>query len=320
MQVPFLSIDKIPAEYRDRSPNRIDPMKQRTWGNDIVKKMLNAEQYDKTVVQLTVRNGEAELPDNFKKVIQCGYGEVEYKKEHNRQSIIRYVSQQMQGCDIKVEVKCNKCNKKECSCSTPIIIYEVNEMDLANHPEWMASVNKSFYGYGKFGDRYTPRDSPYYTLMRPAVNNFHDRRQLPDCVVLNTGNEVTYWIEDKKLVINNIKNCKVIMSYHSYKMDDRGWLKVPDIPEVWETIVFQLDENVNYDRWQRSRDPADERIYMATRNLRIQSAADAKRRLAKLEPEKFKALWMNFFGKQVPHYYAEETAYDYVNDTFKTYQ
>ena len=110
------------------------------------------------------------------------------------------------------------------------------------------------------------------------------------------------------------------MSYHSYKMDDRGWLKVPDIPEVWETIVFQLDENVNYDRWQRSRDPADERIYMATRNLRIQSAADAKRRLAKLEPEKFKALWMNFFGKQVPHYYAEETAYDYVNDTFKTYQ
>lgn len=326
MQVPFKSIKAVIPDYKENSVHDFSMSKAiKKWANEEVKVIYTSEQMHKYVIMLDVKNSEAYLPVNYKSIIQAGYG-MEKSKYHNRQGVLRYVSQEkITGCKITVNVDCPQCNKKNCNCTTPILIYEVDEYDLMKHPEWMAQTQEGFYSWGKVGGVPVHRHSPDFTLMRPAVNNFSDRRELKYCHYINTGTEVEYWTETdydggEKLVLSNIDDCKVLLSYHGYLMDKEGYLMVPDIPEVWETLTYTIDMKKAYKKWMGDYNDKAEGAFMRLKALKQESEMMAKVKLGRIEPAKFKALWMNFFGKQIPHYYVDETAFDYQNDTYRPYK
>jgi len=320
MKTQFKSIKSLISDVRENSGNSsvLEEKKVRKWGNDEVKSLMTADQFDKTVALIHIKNYVGKLPDNFKKVIQAGYGYAD-KKECSRESVAKCYKH-IDGCKITVQATCPTCSKKKCCCPSPIVTYEVDPLDLANNPYLLTQANKSFYSYGKVGGAYVHGDCPWFTLMRPAVNNFHDKKSIGDCIPLDVGHEVTYEIDGLNLILNNVKDCKVLLSYHGWKMDSSGYLMIPDIPEVWTALTYTIDMRIAYARWTKERKETDERHFFALKKLKEEAAHTAKIKLNRLEPERFKALWMNFFGKQVPHYYADETFYEYVNDTFKVYK
>lgn len=327
MITPYKSIKALLSDYEENSGNDLisETKRVKKWGNDEVRTLITTDQLHKYVVLLDVKNNESYLPENYQAVIQAGFKKVKGDR-YNRQNIIRYVSQEkITGCKVQVNVECPTCHKKDCTCITPILIYEVDDVELSKNPEWMAQANKSFYRYGRFGDAYVHGHSPDFELMNPSVNNFADKRSLHTCYPINTGNNVGYWVETseggaQKLVIDNVDECKVLLSYHGYKMDDDGYLMIPDLPEVWETLTYTIDMRRSYIRWIQFRRTEDERQFFSLKRIKEESERLAKIKLSRIEPARFKAIWMNFVGKEIPHYYAEETYYDYVNDTFRRYK
>ena len=322
MVVPTKTIDQLLPDLRqDYGADFIkDVETTKKWGSEEVKKLITSQQVDKYVVIMNIENGEGYLPDNYQRILQAGWGFVD-NPDCKRQAILRYMShEKIDGCKIEVNVKCTKCKQEDCNCLMPILIYEVNQTDIQTNPQWMAGINKGYLGHAKLGGASNPYMTPGFTLMHPSLSNFADKRNLNGCTPLHTEKGVVYTIEEDKLIVHTIKKCRVALSYLGYKMDGNGMLRVPDIPEVWATLKYAVAMKIVFGRMLRDRDPRDERMHSYINGLYKDEFRIAKIKLGRLDPEKFVAIWSNNFGKQIPHYYGEETFYQEINDTYRRYQ
>lgn len=299
----------------------------RKWANDETRKLYGVEQLTKQIAFITIKDHTGYLPDNFHKIIQAAYGNVKKKGYELEHKAVEWISKNhYSDCTINIKATCPSCNKpcnpKQCDCSSSVVEYEYepNLYDKAAHPEWDPKmIGLGMYRIGRIGGGLQVHgDCPMYRLMRPRSNSFFNiNAHIKGCVNFNVGSYVTYEIHDNKVIEVNEKECKVLISYLGYRIDDDGFYMVPDIPEAWDSIKQYIDMNLVYGQWAKTLDPKLERGYLTMKNLYEEKHHKAKTKLSRIEPERLKAAWDNFIGKQIPHYYAEETYYEYVDDTYK---
>lgn len=298
----------------------------RKWANDETKKLYTVEQLTKQISFINIDNHHGYLPENYHKIIQAAYGDVKRKQHVIEHKAVEWVSKNhYTGCNINVRATCPSCHKpcnpKQCDCSSSVLEYEYtpNLYDKAAHPEWYPKmVGLGMYNIGRVGKEPVHGDCPMFKLMRPRTNSFFNiNAHIPGCLNFNVTSKVTYEIHDNYQIEVNEKECKVLISYLGYRIDDDGFYMVPDLPEVWDALKRYIDMKLVYGQWAKTADPKYERQYLTMDGLYEKAHAKAKMKLARVEPERLKAAWDNMVGKQIPHYYAEETYYEYVDDTFR---
>lgn len=296
----------------------IETSKIKKWTNDKIKSWLGNGQLTRELSLVHIEGKKGYLPNNFHSMVQAAYGFVgEHAKECTRERIVQWAGKDhITGCDIKIDIDCPKCKQKECTCpSTHVARYEVNIMDINNHPEWLEIYNGSFYKVGKmFGNKQSCGYHPDFYLMRPTSNNFFDVNHIKGCVNLKVGGDVEYDIDMPYLKMN-IKKCKALISYLGYRMDEDGLLMVPDIPEVWDSLKVFIDMKLTYARWVREVDNKYERLF--TQLKAYDTELNTKAILALRAPnwKKFRLNWDNFVGKRVANIYGEDTYGAYLNDS-----
>lgn len=296
----------------------IEPSKIKKWVNDRIRKLITYEQYIPSLALIDIKDHIGTVPEDFHLIIQAAYGFVE-NKGCTREQVVQWTGRDLNGCKLKIELECPKCHKSDCDCSVPYARFDVNALDINAHPEWEERWRTSFYSYGKIGQNTCSGFNPNFFLMKPTTNHyFNAKHHIKKCLNLKTDSRVEYQLNLPEMEVN-IDTCKVLLAYMAHRMDEKGFLMIPDIPEVWDTLKYHIDSKLAYIRWTRERKPEDERFYMRLSQLDKDSGLEAKIRLNRPDLQKFKSIWHNFYGKIIPHYYYEETYGAEVNDTYKEY-
>lgn len=322
MKTAWKSNRSIVSDWEEDSEGRSASLRSlKKWANDEVRKLYTVEQYSKQIAFINIEDSYGNLPDNFHKVIQAGYRDDSTEKKHVLEhKAIEWVGKN-DNVTVIVRDNCHVCGKrypKSCNCPEPMFEYAPNLYDKAAHPEWYPRLmGLGLYNIGRVGQSAVHGDCPYFRLMRPRTNSFFNiNAHIPGCVNLNVGSKVTYEIHENNNIEVNIKKGKIILSYFGYRMDNEGFYMIPDIPEVWESIKKYIDREIIYAKWSKTSDVKYGNHFSLQNNLYKEAHAIAKTKLARVEPERLKAAWDNVIGKQIPHAYAEETYYEYVDDTF----
>jgi hypothetical protein len=298
----------------------------RKWAHDETRMLYTVEQMTKQLAMINIEDHMGYLPSNIHKIIQAAYQSPEHHGVHKTERVSEWVSKNNHtGCEITIKKTCPSCHKpcnpKTCPCPESIIEYEYepNLYDKAAHPEWYPKVTGlGLYNIGRIGEHKVHGDYPYYRLMKPRTNSFFNvNAHIKGCVNFDVTSKVTYEVDDLSSIELNIKKSKVLLSYLGYRIDDEGYNMIPDIPEVWTSIRHYIDMKLSYGQWARTADGKYERMYFQMKRIYDEAHDIARKKLARIEPERLKAIWDNMIGKKIPHYYAEETFYESVDDTYR---
>lgn len=296
----------------------IEPSKIKKWVNDRIRKLITYEQFTPSISLIDIKDGMGKLPEDLHLIIQAAYGFVENKKCLKDQ-VVQWTANHPNGCKLKIELDCPKCHKSDCDCSEPYARFDVNVLDLQAHPEWEEKWRANFYSYGKVGGQYCSGFNPNFFLMKPTTNHFFNaNHHIKSCINLKTDSRVEYKLDNPNIEVN-IDKCKVLLAYMAYRMDGNGFMLVPDLPEVWDTLKYHIDSKLAYIKWTREGKQDHERLYFNLSKLDKESGNEAKIKLNRPDIQKFKSIWQNFYGKVIPHAYYEETYGSEVNDTYKRY-
>lgn len=320
MDVKWVSPSSVISDWEEDTGIKalIEPSKIKKWVNDRIKKLITYEQFIPSFALIDIKDYHGTLPEDFIMVIQAAYGLVE-NNGCKREQVVQWAAKGVNGCKLKIELECPKCSKTDCDCSVPYARFDINPYDINGHPEWEERWRPSFYSFGHIGTGTCSGYNPNFFLMKPTTNHFFNaRNHIKGCLNLKTDSKVEYKMQFPDLELN-IDRCKVLMAYMAHKMDSKGLLLVPDIPEVWDALKYHIDSKLAYIRWTSERKQEDERFYLQLSRLDREAGDIAKIKMNRPEIQKFKSIWTNFYGKVIPHYYYEETFGREVNDTYMPY-
>lgn len=323
MKVNWKSPESFLADWEEDAPNKaiIYSSSMKKWVNNEVRSMVGADHYKEIIRLFTVEDYTFDVPAGFKAINQIAYGFPEHNPKCTKKEVVKWVTENYEtGCKIKVDVECPKCQRTDCNHEEMLARIDINEFEMAAHPEWMMRKNKSLLSYGDISGGYKSCGyHPGFLLMHPTQNNFFGiNYHIKGCVNLSVDSVVEYTLELPKIRLN-IPKCKVLMSFMSYYTDPKGYLMIPDLPEVWDALKFHVDSKLAYIQWGKTKSAQDERYYDKLSRLRDEKKLIAEIIINRLSTPELKHLWQNYFGKMIPNYYAEESFYGETNDTYKTY-
>lgn len=308
----FISAKAGVREYVRMSGHKgdLDKSDILAWTNDAVSRIVTDEQLIHKLVLLEVKDYKADLPIDFATLIQASYLISTENISDLKWEVSEFTDRQL-GCNINIEVKCPKCKKHKCSCDSPEIYVDVDRLWRSAHPEYQVAYMNHFHNFGRVGETSTYSDK--FKLMKPATGSyFNSEYHLKGCVNFNVDTEVEYRIQHPNIIVN-FKEGKILLAYLAKRIDEEGYLLVPDEPVAIEAISWYIQEKMLYRRfledfsqntrlaWQQAFELREKFIARANSQLQMPSAdvwrTFIRRFVHRILPGRLNAIENEYFRK-----------------------
>lgn len=257
----FITIDSIIADYIDLTGTSSNQNKSlyKKWADFLLSKMPYLDYYDHKIKFDFVDNYQCEKPAGFHQLIQMAFSANNSQKV-TRTEVVEWTQKlhDGSGCELVISMECEKCHKVECTCDSPEITIDVDRLWELNHPEYRYGHMAWYYRHGGLGNDNVPI-SPYHSafhLIGPSKNTFFNADQyIKGCLNFNTycTNASEQFVIDENVIRFNVESGRVVISYFSVPVDDEGYRKVPNVPELIEAIVWFIEERMAYREYKKTK-------------------------------------------------------------------
>lgn len=218
-----------------------------------------------------VTNYKSKLPANFKYPLQVGFrskdnsccGSDPYKKLiHCKKEVVDEIEKEL--CDADVIIDCKSCScEEECNCnaSAPIKL---------SMKEYLAKTDQDLKSKGKFKHSYHYYENDYYKkpitiltrphrdnparkhpaqmginnnfyLLRPTTSYYHNLpNEIKGCNLPDLQHYMEYNITEKVISVNKEEKGEILVSYLGSKMDDEGYLLIPNDARIIEALIAKI--------------------------------------------------------------------------------
>jgi hypothetical protein len=314
MRTELVSVSSVVDEWKSDTmyEQDISSDKLKRWANDTAAKLVTDEQLEHTIALLNVKDYKAVLPENFRFIIQAAYR----AKEQGcvtREKVVEWSFGAMDGsgCKFKVNLECPECHQNSCSCNSTITTIDADVMWASSHPETQVAYMRHFYGFGGNTQRYgQQRDGlPLFKIMRAAQGNFFNSSAfLSGCTDFDVDNVVEYKVMPPSMIVN-FKEGQVLLSYMGAKVDNEGWLMIPNTPYVFESIHYAIEEKMAHAEYRKKKDGATRAYWSDMLAMRDKTISRARNKLQIPDADEWMATMQNHFNKMRP-YWTHETNFN----------
>jgi len=212
------------------------------------------------------------------------------------------------SCGIVVDIKCPKCKIVECDCraSSPIEI-DVKDYMLSSHPQLAQNYSRFL-----IGGEPNPNGQSYmmsnmhkgFQIIRPTSSYFHRLPQdIKSCQLPNLQTSVEYEIDNKILSVNSEdQNGEILMSYLGTRIDDEGWLMLPDEVYITKAISARISAGFALQEYEIKKTQVAERFWMNMLQYSDKLIAKARSKYRSKDPDQFMNIVLNTVLKRTPSY------------------
>jgi hypothetical protein len=296
----YIPIDGIISDFIEDnklSQENISMSQLKRWAIEACSDFLTVDASKHKIALLDVNNTKAELPKDFHTVISLAYRI--YEKDGGNcttlNRVVEYTQHQYgQDCDLEIRVKCNKCNKTECTCNSGVIEIDVDRVWQMENP-W-------YYNASRFGvpvdstQLYGAKKQTGFKLMSYSTSDFHNLNfHLPSCVNLECKDcDHRYiierpFIETDIMLENKNQKAELLLAYYGRRTDHKGDPLVPNIVDASDAIQNHLTYKWFRGEFVASGNPISRALYQEALLLRDQAIARAKTQLATPDVDKLRA-------------------------------
>ncbi len=327
MNVPYVSIRTVIADYIDFA-NPEDELNETLilkLANDAVSLICSDDQTDHKVALLDVRNNQAVLPDDFRKVVQAAYM-LEPARPGLREEIVQWTQYALDdsGCSIDITLNCPKCfNTKDpnCSCdeptSSPFIVVDVDRAYEQAHPELYTKYMRHFYGYQNLNERKGSVYHPDFRLMGVKTNNFGNLDfHIPGCLNISYDCEIEYEINIPTINVNFNKG-QILLAYMGVKTDDAGYRMVPNTTRAFRAINWYIEERLNYRMFKKTGDTKYYRLWNDSRQEMERAISRARTELDMPEYDTFMRYARSHWKRIIPYHNHERNLNRFQKDPYR---
>lgn len=266
----YISSDKALSEFAikySESNQYFDEDIAKMYLDAGIERIMTADSHKVYVISKSLNHqGKVHLPINFKYPLQIAYRDSEsIEQPITRASVVEYIERNINdSCNVTISLDCDKCKSKNCSCNNDAypIELDVTQTILGANPELMVGYNRFLIGYSNYRNSYRSNIHKGFTIIRPTTNYFFNLpTQIQECQVPCLDDLLEYRIDDGILEVNNgsirnypygevssilEKDCttsrsgQVLISYIGSRMDDNGFLLVPNESSVFTYLESHL--------------------------------------------------------------------------------
>lgn len=279
------------------------------WAADITNKVVgaNLEQWVERIVVLQVENYSAQIPADFKKLIQLSYLDQSDVYETRWQVTQAVYDNIVDDCDLEINLKCPDCYKGQkvstgCGeCDYSYVEVDVDTIWRDAHPELIYGHMKHYIGTGSTVadiNRSTYHNS--FQLMKPTTSPYFNLQyHIPTCRNLNVDVAAEYRFESASKLVVNFEKGMLLFSYFGTPMDSHGDALVPDIPEMYELVSFYIDEKSAWIEYTRTRSPESYKLYQVAQHERMRTMRLTNNQLSKIDIHEFWAKMEKYYRSRL---------------------
>ncbi len=285
------------------------------WANDAVSRIITDEQFIHKIIILDVFEFKTQLPTDFSSVVQAAYLFTQENSCELKKEVSKFTDIQL-GCKLDIEISCPKCKQKDCKCGSCELYIDVDRLWRSAHPEYQTAYMKHFFDYGGT-DNKTSVYSDRFQLMRPSTTSFFNYDyHIKGCINFNVDSNVEYLISHPNILVN-FKEGKVLLSYLAKRIDEEGYLMIPDEPVAIEAITWYIQEKMLYRAYMEDFSQAKRMAWEAAMQLRERYIARAMSQLQMPDADMWRAFVKRFIHRVLPNYNYEDDFYRTPENTFK---
>lgn len=259
------------------------------YAHNAAEMLIGSESLSYQVALIDVENLQGKVPKNFhsETLVAC-IDNIQH--EINRGRITSYTKDVFgTDCQIEVNLLCPECHEEKCSCATPVIEIDIDDVYLNTHPHLKQISNQNMIGWAAVQDDGFPTKSPFFgfEIMRPKVSNeilWNMEFYLGECEHQNLEGRYSYQI-DGDTFTTDLKEGKVVIAYLAYKKDADGYYMIPDnvwaveAIKSWITYSFKWKEYIMHGnqgdrlKWKDAENKALSEIQNAKSKMELPTAA-----------------------------------------------
>lgn len=352
MNKNYISIKSIIEDYIDKTGNSdIEPNQILRFANDALDRILPGEEFSHNIALLDVKDYKALIPSNFKYVLQAGY-HIEHDDHHpyhhhhyDSREIVEYTKKIFgSDCELKLDVHCDNCGDYD-NCGAEVLKLDVDHNFLLKNPSYMYKYSHHYYG-GRTLDPHSVKDHyydqkyphnhnrhtnvhqdcignnckhectlhPNFSLMRRTSSYFYNvPYHVNECININTDSAVEYDVHLPNILVN-FKKGQVLLAYLGSNTDDEGYLMIPDVPLVYDTVVQWIEERLAYINYRKTKQQNDRIFWQQSLELRDKKIKQARMYLATPTPDEWEMFIRNHWVRKVPNYKWEAHHNAFVGD------
>ena len=327
MKVPYISIRAAISDYIDfaRPEEEINETLLLKLANDAVSLITTDDQLDHKVALLEVKNNQATLPDDFRKVIQAAY-RLSDARPRLKEEIIQWTQHALDesGCSIDLTLNCPDCFSTQTdSCSDcdynqsePFIVIDVDRNYERLHPEMYTKHMKHFYTYRNLNERDGCIYHPEFRLMGSKTNNFGNLDyHIPGCLNLGLDTSVEYEINIPTITVN-FQRGQILLAYMGLKMDENGYRLIPNTTRVFNAINWYIEERMHYTSYKRTGDNKYLNLWRISKQEADSAIHRAKSELRMPEYDSFMRYIRSHWKRIIPYNNHESNLNRYQKDTY----
>jgi hypothetical protein len=223
--------------------DEIDMSLFKRWANDIFQEITVPQQYTQKVALFeTDKMGKVRLPPDFRIINQVAY-RLKNDKNHcsRKETVVQWV-QEMWGedCHLEINMYCDKCKNKSCSCDKNLPIVDVDYMWERSHPEYSRAKTSMSVAKNITEDLENINLTDKFKLMAyrgPNNGMFRLRYHVDNCENLSCiGCAYGYAITSDTLDTDCPPQTEILLSYMGMKTDENGDPLLYDEPNTLEAI------------------------------------------------------------------------------------
>lgn len=253
------SIKTIIDDWLDLSgveSESIDPNWMYKTAHDTLVKITPADQMIHKVALVDVDDYKAELPSGFR-FLSSVSGRVHKTGDEDKQvlveEVIEYIGKNECFEDVKIHV--------EGPCKDNSFEVEVDMDFLSRNPRLHYIGNKSGFlrSSASLYDRSPGIESYYegFTFMEPLTDDYNSLER-------HTGKErleTPGYVLDDGFMRFNFREGQVLISYFAFNIDNEGYMRVPDHPDVIDALTWTIEARSLYRNYRRTSEAKHLNLY-----------------------------------------------------------
>lgn len=324
--IDLISIRTFIQEYLDRTDIQAEDINESRLLSFVARESERfiSEKTTRHVVGLKkLKNNNISIPKGTHKLIEIAYCAKDLIKENDRgnyyDEIKSFTEKTYGDCEIKVEVSCPKCMKKECACDTEFFELKVGqEWAQANLERmyWDIPYYNGVHGITKGGYMQSPYH-PSFFVVNPSGHKFFgaDYYLGATASIQNKllGNFPLEYKVERNNIRLNVESGTVLISFLQQYTDEEGFPLIVNDVEVFEALFWSVEAKMLYRDMRKN--PNLYNASMSAKQLGEKHMARALEKVNAITYKEWKMLARKYFKK---YPYVNNVAHGgrYINDKY----
>jgi len=313
MRTEYISSLKVVSDYLLKSgklhandPDFNEDL-ARIYSDEAIDELMTADSYKIYIGHHTLYNGKTKLYPNFKYPLQVAYRGIDHTgmnddNSYYKTTVAQYVQRSLEdSCNLTVDVSCPKCHKTDdCSCESYPMKLDVTHTLLASNPELSVGYTKFLVGYSNQGKSSMNEG---FKVIYPASNYYHSvPNDIRGCMIPDLNDDLTYSVDNKVLTTNSIDNdSQVLISYLGSRMDDDGWLLIPNEPFVFKAVTARIMEGFALYEYNSRPTQSSKDLWITMNAYASREISKAKSKLRIPDPDQWRDMLDRTWLRRLPN-------------------